>query len=176
MKQLTENQQRLIAKITEEFMAMNDYPKPTSFADILLDEINQTKQDFEAIEVKNQAIFAELSKQFEEDMAYLAKECNKLGIEVEYTCFERNSGTDYCGSSICFGKNQGHDERFYIYARVRSWFHGKNGLRKYELTPNLIYYIESDKQIPFMDLMNNDVFKNRITRLYHKLNVSSKTH
>jgi hypothetical protein len=75
MKQLTENQQQLIAKITEEFMAMNDYPKPTSFADILLDEINQTKRDFEAIEIKNRAICAELSKQFEQDMKYLVSEC-----------------------------------------------------------------------------------------------------
>ena len=54
MKQLTENQQELIAKITEEFMAMNDRPQPTSFADILLDEINQTKRDFEAIEIKGE--------------------------------------------------------------------------------------------------------------------------
>jgi len=170
MKQLTENQQQLIAKITEEFMAMNDYPKPTSFADILLDEINQTKREYEAIEVKNKAIFAELGKQFYRDMEYLELECKKLGIEVGYDPLRRTPNTDHCGQTIRLGRDQGHDERFTISAKVLSLFHAKNGLRQYELTPHLFYSIQHNNDFTFVDLMKNDRFKNTITQLYHKIN------
>ena len=170
MKQLTENQQQLIAKITEEFMAMNDYPKPTSFADILLDEINQTKRDFEAIEIKNRAIYAELSKQFEQDMKYLISECEKLGIEVDCDPLHRNPGSDYCGETVWFGKTQGHDERFTISAKAPTLFRAKNGLRQYELMPTLSYFIRTIEYPSLDGLMKGDTFKNAITQLYHKLN------
>ena len=171
MKQLTKNQQELIAKITEEFMAMNDRPQPTSFADILLDEINQTKRDFEAIEIKNQAIFAELLKQFNADIEYLVSECDKLNIDVEHNAFERGTDTGgFCGISVFFGKNTGYDERFSIGVKVPTLLHTKNALRKYELTPTLKYYISYDNELPFMDLMKNEVFKHKITKLYHRLN------
>lgn len=170
MKQLTDNQQQLIAKITEEFMAMNDYPQPTSFADILLDEINQTKREFAAIEVKNKAIYAELYKQFEKDMEYLESECEKLGIELDYDPLHRNPGSDYCGQTAWFGRTQGYDERFTISASATSLFRSKNGLRQYELTPTLKYSIQGISFLSFDGLINNDKFKNAITNLYHKIN------
>lgn len=170
MKQLTENQQQLIAKITEEFMAMNDYPQPTSFADILLDEINQTKREFEAIEVKNKAIYAELYKQFEQDMEYLTSECEKLGVEVDYNPLQRNPGSDYCGQTVWFGKTQGYDERFTISVRVPSWHMLRNGMRTYELTSELKYSLHSDKAYDFETIIKSPEFKNAITKLYHKIN------
>ena len=170
MKQLTENQQQLIANITEEFMAMNDYPQPTSFADILLDEINQTKREFAAIEVKNKAIYSELYKQFEKDMEYLESECDKLGIELDYDPLYRNSGSDYCGQTVWFGKTQGYEERFTISVKAPTLLRAKNGLRQYELTPTLRYFTNSQDHPSLDDLMKGNTFKNAITKLYHKIN------
>jgi hypothetical protein len=170
MKHLTENQQELIAKITEEFMAINNYSKPTSFADVLISEVNETKREFEAIELKNQAVFQELKKQFEEDVAYLIKECEKLGIEIESALLQRGDASDYCGATIWFGKNQAYSERFTISAKVPSILRAKNGLRKYELYPELSYILQSTEYTAFSELIVSDSFKNCITRLYNVLN------
>ncbi len=138
---------------------MNNYPSPTSFADILLDEINQTKRDFASIELKNRAIYSELSKQFEQDMEYLTSECEKLGIEVDYSPF-----TTSCYNTIQLGWSQARDERFSIGVEMLSKLHIKNGIRQTELVPNLRYRGET-----FEEVVNSTKFKNQITQLYHKI-------
>jgi hypothetical protein len=172
MKQLTENQQQLIAKITEEFMAMNDYPKPTSFADILLDEINQTKREFAAIESKNEALFAELQKQFFRDMEYLELECKKLNIDVNYNPLRRSSDSDYCGTSVWLGDYNAHphDGKFSISVKVPTWCISRNGMRTHELKPELKYSLRIDKLYDFETLIKSQDFTNSITRIYHQLN------
>ena len=83
MNKLTETQEKLIEQIKNEFLAMNESETPSSFADLLLSEIDNARTEIESIRSKSYALFEELNAQYVKDIDCLRTECAKLGIGIE---------------------------------------------------------------------------------------------
>jgi hypothetical protein len=174
MKTLTENQEKLIEQIKNEFLSMNGTEEPTSFAEVLLNEIAQTRKEFDEIALKGHALFNELKAQYDKNVAYLKEECNKLGIEVEDNrdIIKYSPDSGYCSGSIKITHPKAGDDWFFIYVKIFLKYHSKNGLKVYEPTADVFYGFTSDSSYmrEFNSFINTDKFKSYITHLYHKIN------
>jgi hypothetical protein len=174
MKTLTENQEKLIEQIKNEFLTMNGTEEPTSFAEVLLNDIAQTRKEFDEIALKGHALFSELKAQYDKNVAYLKAECNKLGIEVEDNrdIIKYSPDSGYCSGSIKITHPKAGDDWFFIYVKVFLKYHSKNGLKVYEPTADVFYGFtsDSDQMRKFDSFINTDKFKSYITHLYHKIN------
>jgi hypothetical protein len=174
MKTLTENQEKLIEQIKNEFLTMNGTEEPTSFAEVLLNDIAQTRKEFDEIALKGHALFNELKAQYDKNVAYLKAECNKLGIEVhdDRDIIKYSPDSGYCSGSIKITHPKAGDDWFFIYVKVFLKYHSKNGLKVYEPTADVFYGFTSDSSYmrEFNSFINTDKFKSYITHLYHKIN------
>jgi len=174
MKTLTENQEKLIEQIKNEFLSMNGTEEPTSFAEVLLNDIAQTRKEFDEIALKSHALFNELKTQHDKNMAYLKTECKKLGIEVDDSRDNLRYSPDsqYCSASVKIDHPKSGDDWFFIYVKIFLKYHSKNGLKVYEPTADVFYGFtsDSDQMRKFDSFINTDKFKSYITHLYHKIN------
>jgi len=173
MKKLTENQEKLIQQITKEFMVMNESETPKSFADLLINEVEETRQKFDFISSKNQFLFKELQSQYLENLGYLKTECAKLGIAVADRGFNYKNNSEYCSGTIVLLHPQNSDYNVHITVRVPTRFHSKSGLHTWELYSNVKYGFGVSSNLNFMDdfnvFLNKDNFKSAITNLYNKI-------
>jgi len=174
MKKLTENQEQLIEQIKNEFLSMNGTEEPSSFAEVLLNDIEQTRKEFDAIALKGHALFNELKNQHDKNIAYLKAECKKLGIEVEDSrdILNYSPNSQYCSASMKITHPKSGEDWFYIYVKVFLKYHSKNGLKVYEPIANVSYGFSSDadNMRKFDEFINSDKFKCYITKLYHRIN------
>lgn len=173
MKTLTENQEKLIEQIKNEFLSMNGTEEPSSFAEVLLNDIEQTRKEFDEIALKGHALFNELKTQHDKNMAYLKAECKKLGIEVDdRDTLNYSPSSQFCSESVKITHPKSGDDWFYIYAKVFLKYHSKNGLQVYEPIANVSYGFsgDTDNMGKFDSFINSDKFKSYITKLYHRIN------
>ena len=174
MKKLTENQEKLIEQIKNEFLSMNDTKEPSSFAEVLLNDIAQTRKKFDEIALKGRALFNELKTQHDKNMVYLKTECKKLGIEVEddRDILNYSPNSQFCSASMKITHPKSGDSWFYMYAKVFLKYHSENGLQVYEPIANVSYGFsgDTDHMGKFDSFINSDKFKSYITNLYHRIN------
>jgi hypothetical protein len=173
MKKLTENQEKLIQQITKEFMAMNESETPSSFADLILSEIDDTRIKFASINSKSYALFKELHAQYLKDLEYLKTECAKLGIAVEDRGLSFKDTSQYCTSTITLLHPSNRDYNISISVRIPTRYHSKSGLNTWELYSTIKYGIsvtsDLDHMYDFNIFINKDDFKVRVTTLYHRI-------
>ncbi len=173
MKKLTENQEKLIEQIKNEFLAMNESEAPKSFADLLLTEIDDARVVIESIKSKSYALFEELNAQYIKDCNYLKTECAKLGINVESNVLHYNESFRMCRSEIKLKHPSNRDYDVHFTVAVPTRYHSKSGMGIYELCGTLQYGLGStydfDLLYSFDNFINGRNFKDRVTTLYHRI-------
>jgi hypothetical protein len=173
MKKLTENQEKLIEQIKNEFLAMNESEAPKSFADLLLTEINVARKEIASIVAKSYTLFEELNAQYIKDVAYLRTECAKLGIGVEDRGLHYNDDFHLCHSSIVLLHPTNRDCNVHISVGIPTRYHSKSGVKTHELYGTLQYghgvTFDFDLMYSFNTFINGRNFKDRVTTLYHRI-------
>jgi hypothetical protein len=174
MNKLTETQEKLIEQIKKEFLVMNESKSPTSFADLMLNEIDETRKEFELISKKNQSLFLEYSKEHKQNVEYLRVECAKLGIEIEEQSLGYDDTSQFTTSNIILMHPKYREYNVYISVRIPTRYHMKNGLKIYELHSKIQYGIthwDLDHMYDFNVLMSKSQFKERVISLYHRIQI-----
>jgi hypothetical protein len=173
MNNLTENQEKLIKQIKNEFLSLNESETPKSFADLLLTEIDNARVVIESIKAKSYALFEELHAQYIKDVKYLETECAKLGIGVENRGLYYNDTFHLCRATIVLLHPNNRDYNVHISVAIPSRYHTKSGLSTHELYNTLQYAVGStydfDHMYNFNTFVNSKNFKDRVTTLYHKI-------
>jgi hypothetical protein len=174
MNNLTKNQEKLIEQIKNEFLAMNQSETSSSFADLILNEIDDTRIEFASINSKSYALFEELHAQHLKNLEYLKTECAKLGIGVECRgLLSFNNNSQFCTTSIVLLHPTTRDYNIDISVRIPTRCHSKSGLRTWELYSTIKYGIsvtsDLDHMYEFNIFINKDNFKERVTTLYHRI-------
>jgi hypothetical protein len=174
MNNLTKNQEKLIEQIKNEFLAMNQSETSSSFADLILNEIDDTRIEFASINSKSYALFEELHAQHLKNLEYLKTECAKLRIGVEDKGLSFKDTSQYCTSTITLLHPSIRDYDISISVRIPTRYHSKSGLRTWELYSTIKYGIsvtsDLDHMYEFNMFINKDNFKERVTTLYHRIN------
>lgn len=173
MKTLTENQEKLIEQIKNEFLAMNESETPKSFADLLLSEIDDARTEIASIVAKSYTLFEELHAQYNQDVAYLRTECAKLGIDIENRGLHYNDDFHLCRATIVLLHPTSRDCNVDISVAIPTRLHSKSGLKTHELYGTLQYSIgvtyDFDFMYSFNTFINGRNFKDRVTTLYHRI-------
>jgi hypothetical protein len=173
MKTLTENQEKLIEQIKNEFLAMNESETPKSFADLLLSEINIARNEIASIVAKSYTLFEELNAQYIKDVNYLKTECAKLGIGVEDRGLHYNDDFHLCRATIVLLHPSSRDCNVHISVAIPTRLHSKSGLKTHELYGTLHYgtdvTYDFDLMYSFNAFVNGRNFKDRVTTLYHRI-------
>ena len=173
MKQLTENQEKLIEQIKNEFLAMNESETPSSFADLLLSEIDNARKEIESIRSKSYALFEELNAQYIKDVNYLKTECAKLGIDIENHDLHYSDCFNLCRSTIILKHPRSEDYDVYFSVAVPTRYHSKSGMGIHEVYGTLQYGLghtyDFDHLYSFNTFINSKNFKDRVLSLYHRI-------
>jgi hypothetical protein len=174
MNNLTKNQENLIEQIKKEFLAMNESETPKSFADLLLMEIDNSREEMGLVKVKSYALFEELQAQYERDVDYIRTECAKLGIGIVCERLYYKDDFHLCNGSIKLLHPTNRDYNFYVSVAVETRLHSKSGFKVYELCNSLQYSVDINhdfnRMYSFNTFVNSDSFKERVTTLYHRIN------
>lgn len=173
MKTLTAQQEKLIDQIKNEFLNMNESETPTSFADLLLSEIDDARIQIDSIKAKSHALFGELHAQYIKNLNYLKTECAKLGIDVEDRGLHYNDTIAICRATIVLLHPTSRDYNVHISVQIPTRYHTKSGMGTYELYRTLQYGVgttyDLDHMYDFNVFLNKGNFKQRVTTLYHKI-------
>ena len=172
---LTENQQQLISKITEEFISHNQSKitsKGTSLlgVDDIIDSVQRKRDDIARIKADNKAILEGLKPIFKDNFEALAHELNALGLDLQITSdwWEAQDGRRGLTMQVSMYYDRRSDPDFYFDAKLagsHALFDGETIWNVCVLQPTLLYSFRSN-DYTFEQLCKNPDFIGTIKRMY----------